>query len=215
MPPAQLDFAYTGDLINCAAGELTDTVGNTTQRSWQRTASTTDSFELFSSVQDSYSMEVGMSVSASVGFNVEVFEASAEVEVSTKFTMGTEYTQSHTTSSSHTTSTTVNHTETVFHTRDYTCPPYSAVHIQDTLKTIRDIRVPFTQVLRVTGAKRIGGRVLSGEEIRSQMLFNFVGGMIQAVGETYVDVAMRGYVTIDQVYEASTIVTDIEGACDD
>lgn len=58
------------------------------------------------------------------------------------------------------------------------------------------------------------GFPLSGVEIRSQMLFNFVGGVITAVEEDYVDVGFRGDVIIDRLMHATANIDEMEGACD-
>ena len=47
-----------------------------------------------------------------------------------------------------------------------------------------------------------------------QLLFNFVEGVVVAVGDDYVDLGLRGESTIDQVMNATTNVDELEGACD-
>ena len=215
MSPAELDFAYEGELINCGPGELTDSIGTSEERSWEETVGLSDSFELFSSNTSTLEIEVGLSVSASIGVDIQgIGEASTEVEVSSSVTMTEEFQNSTTAINERNWSQTKSGSKSVSRTRDYVVPPYSGVKVRDAIKTVRDVRVPFTQVLRITATKKVGGRTLSGEEIRSQMLFNFVGGVIKAVGEEYVDIGLRGYTVIDQMFQATTVVTEIEGACD-
>ncbi len=215
MPPAQLDFAYRGELQNCASGELTDSIGTTEERTWEVMARTTEGFEVFSSVEQSVGVEVGLSVSASIGAEVAgLVEASGEVEFSTTVSYENTSTTRQTASQEQTWSNTTSGSKTVSHTRDYVVPPHTAVLIRDAIKTVRDVRVPFTQVLRVTATTRDQSRVLTGEEIQSQMMFNFVGGLVTTVGADFVDVSLRGYTLIDQMFEATTYVDEIEGACD-
>jgi hypothetical protein len=49
--------------------------------------------------------------------------------------------------------------------------------------------------------------------IVTQMRFIFVTGVISDVGTDYVDISLRGYATMDEVFEGTTDVSDIEGAC--
>ena len=103
---------------------------------------------------------------------------------------------------------------TVSHTRDYVVPPNTAVMIRDAVKTVRNVQVPFTQLIRVTGELRDGSRVLTGQEIESQMLFNFVGGFIEEVGANHVDISLRGHTIIDQIFESTTYVDQLDDVCD-
>lgn len=73
--------------------------------------------------------------------------------------------------------------------------------------------MPFTQVLRIRATDKMTAATLSGPEIATQMLFNFVTGVISDVGTDYVDISIRGNAEIDAVFEATTDVSEIEGAC--
>jgi hypothetical protein len=84
--------------------------------------------------------------------------------------------------------------------------------VYDAVRTIQNVRVPFTQVLRIT-ATYDDGSALTGPEIVTQMLFNFVTGVPSAIGDEYVDVSIRGHTLIDQLFEAETNVNELPGVC--
>ena len=215
MTPAILDFAYKGELRNCSGATLEESVGKSEQRTRTTTVGTTESLQLFTSEVRTFGVEIGFSVTAKVGITLEgVGEAGEEATLSEQINVSDAFTTSRTQTSEQTWSRIVSTTEEVSRVRTLTLPPYTAVTVYDAVKTVEDVRVPFTQVLRITGTKKDGGRTLSGPEIRSQMLFNFVGGVIQAVGADYVDVGLRGFAVIDKLFQATTTVTEIEGACD-
>ena len=45
------------------------------------------------------------------------------------------------------------------------------------------------------------------------MLFNFVTAVFSEIGPDFVDISIRGHAEMDTVFEATTDVSDIEGAC--
>jgi hypothetical protein len=215
MTPAVLDFAYSATLKNCSGAALEETIGKSEQRTRTTTVGTTEGFQLFESQTQTLNVNVGFSVTANIGVEVPgVGSAGEKVTVSENVGLSEAFTTSTTSTSEHTWSNTTSTTVDVSRERTISLPPHTAVNAYDAIKTINNVRVPFTQVLRVTGTVKNGGRPLSGEEIRSQLLFNFVGGVIQAVGADYVDVGVRGYAVIDKLFQATTSVNDIPGACD-
>ncbi len=215
MPPARLDFAYRGTLHNCSASTVEETIGRSEERSTTSSVGTTESLELFSGSTLSAQLTIGYSVTGKVGVSIPgVGEAGAEVTQSAEVQMGAELTTSSTTASENTWSTSETVTTVVSRTRTITLPPYSAVEAYDAVKTIPNVRVPFTQVLRISATDTDTDLNLTGIEVRSQMLFNFVGGVVTAVGADYVDIGFRGEVVIDQMLQATTHVIELEGACD-
>jgi len=215
MPPARLDFAYRGTLRNCSPGTLEEQIGRSVQKTRTTTIGTSESLQLFASATLSMSAKIGFSVTAKVGVDVKgIGEVGEEVTVSEEISVGSSFTTSSTTTSENTWSSSKSTTEEVSRVRTITVPPNTAVEAYDAVKTIEHVRVPFTQVLRITGTNKDDGIALTGREIRSQMLFNFVGGVITAVGENYVDISFRGNAIIDQLFEATTNVVELEGACD-
>lgn len=215
MPPARLDFAYRGTLRNCSASTVEESIGRSEQRSTTITVGTTESLELFAGATLSTQLTVGYSVTGKVGVSIPgVGEAGAEVTQSAELQVGASVTTSATTASENTWSSSETTTTEVSRTRTITLPPYSAVEAYDAVKTIDDVKLPFTQVLRISATDKDTGQSLSGLEIRSQMLFNFVGGVVTAVAADYLDIGFRGEVVIDQMLHATTNVNELEGACD-
>ena len=215
MPPAMLDFAFKATLINCSAATLTETIGKSEQRPRTTTVSTSESLQLFSSVARSLDVKVGLSVTAKIGINIKmVATASVAATVSSEVSVGSQYTTSQTTSSENTWSASESITADVSRTRTLTLPPFTAIEAWDAVKTIDNVRVPFTQMLRITATSKDDGSALSGRDIQSQMLFNFVGGVVSTVGADFIDISFRGHTTIDQMFESTTNVQEIPGACD-
>jgi hypothetical protein len=215
MTPALLDFAYSGTLTNCSGATLEETIGQSEQRTRTTAVGTTESFQLFESQALNLNVEIGFSVTAKIGVEIPgVGSAGEQVTVSEKLGVSEAFTTSTTQTSEQTWSSTTSTTIEVSRQRTLTLPPYTAVEAYDAVKTIENVRIPFTQVLRISGTRKDGGRALSGQEIRSQMLLNLVGGVIQTVGANYVDIGVRGYAVIDKLFKATTNVTEIPGACD-
>ena len=215
MPPARLDFAYSGTLRNCAPTTLEETIGRAESRTTTTSFSTTEAFQMFSSQTSTMGLTVGIEVQANLGIDVEgVGELGEEVSVSEEIEMSESYTYSQTSSHEVTWNDSVETTTEVSRVRTITVPAYTAVDVYDAVKTIDNVTVPFTQQIRISGVDKDTQEPLTGEEIQSQMLFNFVGGLITAVGDTYVDFTLRGIAHIDHAFEATTNVENIDGACD-
>ncbi len=214
MPPARLDFAYRGKLRNCSSGTLEESVGRTEQRSSTTTVGTSESLQLFAGATLSAQLTVGYSVTSKVGVDVEgIGEVGEEVTQSAEVQVGASVTTSVTAASTNTWSESLTTTTEVSRVRTITLPPYTAVEVYDAVKTIPNVRIPFTQVLRISGTNKDSGQPLTGLEVRSQMMFNFVGGVITAVGDHFVDIGFRGEAVIDQLLHSTTNVIELEGAC--
>lgn len=203
MPPGQIDFAYEATIRNCTSGILTETVGNTASRTSTRTTTTSESLQLFSSVEE------GINVTMEVKTGGEVYGVTASVGASTNLN----FTTSSTTSTDNTFSTTTEETSEVSRTRSLEIPAFTGVEVYDAVRTIKNARTPFTQVLRITASYKKNGVSLSGPEIITQMQFNFVEGVPAEIGDNYVDVSLKGQVDIDQMFEVETGANEIPGAC--
>ena len=214
MSPATLDFAYKATLINCSAATLTESIGRSEQRTTTTTVGTSESLQLFASVSLSASVTFGLSVTGKIGFKIMPIEASGAATQSVEISAGIEVTTSLTITSESTWSETTSITTEVSRIRTLTLPPFTALEAWDAVKTIRNVRVPFTQVLRITATSKDDGSALSGREIQTLMLFNFVGGVVSRVGADFIDIGFRGHATIDQMFESTTNVQEIPGACD-
>ncbi|MCH7964661.1 MAG: hypothetical protein IH852_12075 [Bacteroidetes bacterium] len=212
MPPAQLDFAYLATLRNCSSATLEETVGRTESRSWSTTIGTTESLELFSGNTYSAGLTVGVEVSARVGNNTTPFGGG--VTFSAEASVNYEYTTQTTTTTASTWSSTEETTIEVSRIRTLTVPPFTAVEIYDAIETVKNIKVPFTQELRIRATDTQNNNAsLSGEEIVTQMLFNFVEGVVSNVGSDFIDITFRGNATMTELFNGYTDVNELENAC--
>lgn len=137
-----------------------------------------------------------------------VGDVSASVEVNASLSLTTNVT----TSNENTTSSESSVTSEVSFLRTLEVLPFTGVEVFDAVRVVKNARVPFTQVVRVT-ANYSDGAPLTGGEIRTQMMANFVSGVPIQVGADYVDVGVSGYVTINEMFETETGVYDIADAC--
>jgi len=213
MPPAQLDFAYSGRLSNCSSAILEESVGRTESRTSMTTIGTVEGLELFAGSTESYEVTHGTEVNASVGFEIGGFGASTDVTFSQDETWAQEFTTNRTTSAENNWSRETSQTIEVSRTRTVTVPEFTVVDVDDAVKTIRNVTIPFTQVLRVRGLDRRDGTPISGAEIATQITFNLATCLVTHIGADYVNVSIRGEAVVDQIMDASTLVWEIEGAC--
>ena len=204
MPPTQIDFAYEARIRNCSPGIITETVGNTESRTSTRTMSTTESFEMFSSSSEEFEGTVNLTVGG------EIYGVAA----STEFRYMYSYLTSETTSTENTVSNSNEATSVVSRTRTLEVPPFSVIEVYDAVRTIKNVRTPYTQVLRLTGTYKNNAEPLSGPEIVTQTMFNFIEGVPSQISTNYVDITIRGNVFIDQMMEVETGADEIRGACD-
>ena len=208
LPPAQLDFAYQGNLINCSAATLTETVGQTKTRTRTTTFGTSESLELFSSTSIKVGMKIATAVEASpTGGTFDKTTLSSETSTEVEFSTSNTYTTGNTFEESSSV------TEEVSRTRLVEIPPQTAIRVSDFVRTFENVVTPFTQAIRVTGRYKDDDTALSGLDISTQLLFSFFGGVVTEVGVDYVDVSIRGEAETDQFFEAETTAQDIEEAC--
>jgi hypothetical protein len=200
-PPAQLDFAYAATIKNCSPAGLTETIGRTESRTQTTSFSTEESLQLFAG----YELTVGATIGFEVGLSVAA-KATAEISVQHQLTVSATQTSSNTLSEES------SKTTEVSRTRALDVPAFTAVEAYDAIRTIKNFRVPFTQVYRFSGTYQ-DGSPLSGEEILSQMHFNLVEGVPVAVGAQYVDIGIRGRALVDQMFEAESQVRELPGGC--
>ena len=206
IPNAEIEFAYEATIKNCSSGTLTEEVGVTKSRTSTRTLETTESLELFASAEASIGVKTGVSAGVSIP---GVGDVSASVEVETQFT----FTTSVTTGKENTLANENSVSSEVSRVRTLEVPPFSGTEVYDAVRVIKNARVPYTQVLRLTG-QYTNGPVLTGDEIMTQMLFNFVGGVPLEVGDDYVDIGLSGTVHINEMFETETGANDLPDACD-
>ncbi|HPF36220.1 MAG TPA: hypothetical protein P5571_15135 [Candidatus Krumholzibacteria bacterium] len=213
LAPAQLDFAYTGRLSNCSSAGLEEAVGRVESRTSTTTVSTTEGLELFSSTTTSAELNVSTTVTSGIGFEAGPFSGSSEVSTTVGGSFSQDFTTSRTTSTENTLSNETSTTVEVSRTRTVTVPEFTVVDVQDAIKTIRDVRVPFTQVLRIRATDRRTGEPATADAIRGQLAANHFSGVVVETGPTSVTLSLRGVAYIDQLLNASTIVSEVEGGC--
>lgn len=212
MPPAQLDFAYLATLRNCSPATLEETVGRTESRTRTTTIGTSESLELFSGNTFTAGINVGVEVSARIGNDAT--PAGGEVKVMSELSFSYEYTTQTTTSNERTWSATEETTIEVSRIRTLTVPPFTALEVYDAIKTVENIKVPFTQKLRIRATDTQNNNAsLSGDEIVTQMLFNFVTGVVSNVGSNFIDITFRGKATMTSLFEGFTDVNELENGC--
>lgn len=203
MPPTELDFAYEATIRNCTSGILTETVGNSQSRTSTSTVETSESLQLFASAELSYSATIGMEVGG------ELYGATGSVEATLSGTLST----SATSTTENTLSDTNGETSEVSRSRELEIQPFSGVEVYDAIRIVNNVRIPFTQIIRISGTYKNSGVSLTGEEIVSQLLFNLSEGIPSAIGSDYVDVGIRGSAVIDQMFEAETGANQLVDAC--
>jgi hypothetical protein len=204
IPPAKLDFAYRVVLENCSSATLTETVGALRSETRTTTVGTEESFELFSSSEQSTSV----STSLEIGGAFKAISASASVEVTNSFS----YTTSTTQTSTNTWQETDSFTDEVSFERQVDLQPFTAVEAYDSLARFENVKMPFVQRLRVRGSYN-GAITLTGDEIVSQLMANQFGGVVTTVGPDYVDISIRGTAEIANYFEAFRAVVEIPEAC--
>jgi hypothetical protein len=206
LPPAQLDFAYTGTLTNCSPATLTETVGDNITRSITHTFTTLESVQLFAGVDT----KSGVKLTASTGVDVPPLgdvtigaEVSAEIQYTTNLTVKSENTISDATTA----------TIAVSRERQLQVPAFTAVIVADYVKTIKNVVQPFTQTSRARGTHRSNRAPLSGLEIFTQLRFNQFQGVMTRVAADYVEFTIRGQVQVNQFLVGETTVQEKVNAC--
>jgi hypothetical protein len=205
MPASKIEFAYQSTIKNCSSGALTETVGLTKSRTSTRSMETSESLQFFASAERS----VGLKVGAEAGVSVP---AVGEVKATVEFNSDLSFTTSATTSSENKLSEVNEQTSEVSRMRTLEVLPRTGVEVYDAVRVVKNARIPFTQVLRLKAIYNDGTK-LSGPEILTQMLFNFVEGVPTAIGADYVEVSLRGEVFINEMFETETGAKDVPNAC--
>ena len=113
---------------------------------------TSESLQLFSQDQLSVGVKVGYQVKAQIGNELE---GSAEETVSEEINDNYTYTTSSTSTSENNWSQSESQTTEVSRVRTITLQPYTAVQAYDAVKTVENIKLPFTQTLRIRGSDSI------------------------------------------------------------
>ena len=212
-------FAYSEVLTNCSPATLETSIGLSETRSTTSTFSSSESLQLFSSVQVTAGITSKADYKTNTGQEVEVKGVgkqtySQEVSFGVEATFSASFSTSNTYTTQNTWTEEVQQSREISRTRTITVPPYTKLEIYDILKSIDNVTVPFTQVLRVRSKdRRNNGLPLSGPEIVTQLFSNLVTSAIKKVGEDFVDVTIRGNVKINRVLNAYTTVLGDSTGC--
>jgi len=102
-------------------------------------------------------------------------------------------------------------TETIFFERTVTVPPGSASLVYDVAQIYDNTKVEFVQRFRLRATE--SGDSLSGEELRSQLQFSRFSGVVFQVGTDFIDITVKGTMTLGKVLSAKSEVQDVAANC--
>ncbi|QLG46398.1 hypothetical protein [Costertonia aggregata] len=197
------DFGANSTLTNCGTGELSQTVGNDKSVEISETVSWEESTSLTTTGTASVSMTVGTEFEAGFFGAKAKYDASvtATASLSVGVTEGSKEIESFTETES----------ETIFFQRTVTVPPGSASLVYDVAQIYDDTKVQFVQRFRLRATE--SGNPLSGEELRSQLQFSRFSGVVLQVGSDFIDITIKGTLTLGKVLSAKSEVQDVEANC--
>ncbi|RKZ14024.1 hypothetical protein DRQ50_09640 [bacterium] len=213
MPPTRVDFAYQTTISNCSAAQVTETIGRTQSKTVTSSYEYAENLQLFSSDEISAELkiygeiEINYTPPSPTGGPGGHFRAGVEATASYKYT--TSKSEAWENRWTHTTSETVE----VSRTREVVVPPYTAIKATDIVREVEDVRIPWTQRLRLRGRLRESGRALTGVELETQYRFNLGSGLITDIGAASLDLTLRGETRTDHFFQAESIVTDAGSDC--
>lgn len=207
--PVRLDFAFRSVLTNCSSAQLTEEVGRVETKSRTTTFTTSESLEIFASVE--YSAEINGSVTAGGEVGVPLV-ANGSVEATAGFTSGYSITTSATAKVERAFKTTETTTIEVSRIRTIVLPPFTVVDVYDAVKSVDNILIPYVTKLKISG-KFKNGLQLSGNDIVTQLRNNVFSGIISEVNEDYVIITLKGNAVMNSLFQSSTGVRDIPDGC--
>jgi hypothetical protein len=204
LPKAQTSFGANSTLTNCTSGGgLSQTVGT------NLTESVTNSVGWSESLSIVTTNSVDVSVTMGVEFGASFFGAGADVSASVTGAYG--WSRSVTESSSNFGESASTTQENVFFERTVTVPPNSASLVYDVVQFYPDTKVQMTQRLRIRGTD--DGVQLSGEVIKTLFRFSRFNGVITEIGSDFIEVSIRGTMTLDKVLETQSEVQEVDPNC--
>ena len=197
------DFGANSTLTNCGTGELSQTVGNNEEVSSTNSVGWEERFSLTTSARTSVSTTVGTEFEAGFFGNTANYNASvtAEAEVSASMTSESSFSGDFEKGI----------TETIFFQRTVTVPPGRASLVYDVAQIYDNTRVQFVQRFRLRATE--SGNSLSGEELRSQLQFSRFSGVVLQIGSDFIDITVKGTLTLGKVLSAKSEVQDVEANC--
>ena len=212
MGRARASFAYQETLQNCSQGELETSVGNSDSRTTTWTYSSSESLQLFSSLTLSAGTTIRGEVKAKIGG--DNYGKSLEVTVGGEVRFDASYTTSSTTTTENTWSEQEQTMTEVSRVRTFKVPPYTYVEISDLVKSIDNVTIPYTQVLRIRAKdRRNNDKPLSGQQIIQQLVSNLTSTVVKLIGSDFVDITIRGDIKMDRIMHAYTTVVEDTTRC--
>jgi hypothetical protein len=204
LPAAINSLKVNTTLKNCGSRDLSSTLGSQITEttvmsiSWEKTNGFVSSTRLNTTVS------VGAEVEASFfGTGAKVTgSVSQEIELKQEISGSTTDVEGETSSTEK--SLTIERTIIV--------PPGRQVLTYDAIQSYANITVPFVQRIKITG-KNSEGRILSGDELATQSAFGGFTGTITEIGQTFIEITVRGTATFDQALDARTSVSESDADC--
>ncbi len=205
LPKPQTGFSFNSTLTNCGSGSLSQTVGANVTETRSRTIGWEESLSI------NTSNTVNVSTTVDVGFEAGFFGVGANYNLSV--TAGYEHSRSVTESSSNWENTMDTVEESLFSERTVTVPSGRASLVYDVFQFYPNTKVNFVQRLRVEGMDTQTGINLTGEEIKTQFVFNNFNGVITSVEANSIVITLKGTVTLDKVIKTESDVQDVVANC--
>lgn len=205
LPKPQTGFSFNSTLTNCGSGSLSQTVGANVTETRSRTIGWEESLSI------NTSNTVNVSTTVDVGFEAGFFGVGANYNLSV--TAGYEHSRSVTESNSKWGDTMDTVEESLFSERTVTIPSGRASLVYDVFQFYPDTKVNFVQRLRVEGIDSKTGLNLTGEEIKTQFVFNNFNGVITSIEANSIVITLKGTVTLDKVIKTESDVQDVSANC--
>lgn len=211
LPAVDTSFGFNSTLVNCGSGNLTQEVGVEQNITTSQTVGWDSSISV--ATRNTFGAEVTVGVSAEASFFG--VGASASVEASASYEFSREVTASQSQFGEATSET----TNSYFTSREVTVPSGNASLVYDAYQTYSNVQVPFVKRFRIK-ANEInpsqGNAVvgpLDGETIASQFNMMQFNGVIQEIGSDFIEVAVKGTSTLDNIVDTRSEVRDVEANC--
>lgn len=205
LPKPQTGFSFNSTLTNCGSGSLSQTVGANVTETRSRTIGWEESLSI------NTSNRVNVSTTIDVGFEAGFFGVGANYNLSV--TAGYEHSRSVTESSSNWGNTMDTVEESLFSERTVTVPSGRASLVYDVYQFYPNTKVNFVQRMRVEGTDSKTGQNLTGEEIKTQFVFNSFNGVITSIEANSIIITLKGTVTLDKVIKTESDVQDVAANC--
>lgn len=205
LPPAETSFGYNSLLSNCGQGELTGTVGVSQTKSTMMTVGWEESLAITTT------NSVNVSTTVGVEFEAKFFKVGATYNASV--TLGYEWERSATSSSSKFGETSKTIETSSFAERTVVVPPGNGSLVYDVFQIYPNTKVNYAQRFRVKGRDRITQVVMPGSEIKTNFNFSGFDGVITEIGDDFIEIALRGTATFDQVFKTESKVQNVDPKC--